>query len=160
MAAQVEVPFSDLINKPKDTVAKLKQAPGERLRLRRRDDEDLVLTTASRAARTPASDSVATRMFVAMMQRDPGVRTLVTEVVPEVFPWVRYLPTESVREFVVELVEALRATDDLDTKAPVDVVIAAWKHTAEVYADPELLKALTQAEHGDFGPVPPPEVGS
>lgn len=159
MATPVEVPFSDLINKPKDTVAKLKQAPGERLRLRRRDDEDLVLTTASRAARTPASDSVVTRMFVALMQRDPGVRALVTEVVPEVFPWVRYLPTESVREFVVELVETLRATDDLDTKAPVDVVIAAWKHTAEVYADPELFKALTQTEHGDFGPVPPPEVG-
>lgn len=159
MPPQVEAPFSDLINKPKDTVAKLKQAPRERLRLRRRDDEDLVLTTAARVEQEAVAESIATRMFVAMMQTDPGVRTLVTQVVPEVFPWVRYLPAESVREFVVELVESLRATDELDTKAPVAVVIAAWKHTAEIYADPELFKAMTQTEHGDFGPVPPPEVG-
>jgi hypothetical protein len=36
-------------------------------------------------------------------------------------------------------------------------MIYAWKATAEVHADPEVYKALTQAQEGDFGPVLPPE---
>jgi hypothetical protein len=97
-------------------------------------------------------------MFVALMKNDSAVRTLVTDVIPEVFPWVRFLPAEDVRAFVVELVDTLRAVEDLDTSAPVAQLIIEWQHTAEIYADPELLKALTRDLDGDFGPVPPPDV--
>ena len=102
---------------------------------------------------------MATRVFIALMKRDSGVRALVTDVIPEVFPWMRFLPAESVREFVVDLVETLRAVDDLDTTAPVAQVIIEWKHTAEIYADPELLAILTRDLGEDYGPVPRPEVG-
>ena len=60
------------------------------------------------------------------------------------------------RAFVVELVGTLRAVEDLGTKAPVAQVIVEWQHTAEVYADPELLAILQRDHPGDFGPVPPP----
>jgi hypothetical protein len=123
MSAAPEAPFSDLINRPKDTVAKLQQAGGGRLRLRRRHDEDLMLTTVARVEQEAEVESVATRVFIALMKRDSGVRALVTDVIPEVFPWMRFLPAESVREFVVDLVETLRAVDDLDTTAPVAQVI-------------------------------------
>ena len=156
MPTAPEVPFSELINKPKDTVAKLQQAPGGRLRLRRRDDENLMLTTESRVEQDAEVVSAATRMFVALMKNDAGVRALVTDVLPEAFPWVRYLPAEDVRAFVVELVGTLRAVEDLGTKAPVAQVIVEWQHTAEVYADPELLAILQRDHPGDFGPVPPP----
>ena len=155
MSKTVEVNFSELIQKPKDTVAKLSEPRNRRLLLHRRDDEDLVLTTAARAAQDSALASATTRMFVALMSHDEGVRTLVTDVMPEVFPWVRFLPTEDVRAFVVELVETLRAIEDLDNPAPVVQVITEWRHTAEVHADPELLAILRQPAQ-DLGPVPSP----
>ena len=48
MTMAAEVNLSDLLNRPKDTLARL--AGNRRLVLRRRDAEDLVLTTAERAA--------------------------------------------------------------------------------------------------------------
>jgi hypothetical protein len=155
MSKTVEVNFSDLIQKPKDTVAKLSEPRGRRLLVRRRDDEDLVLTTASRAEQDLEFASATTRMFVALMSHDDGVRTLVTEVMPEAFPWVRFLPTEDVRAFVVELVETMKAAEGLDNPAPVIQVITEWRHTAEVHADPELLAILRQPAK-DHGPVPAP----
>lgn len=152
-----EVPFSDLQLHAKDTVAKLKASRTRSLRLRRRDDEDLVLTTAARAEQEGAVVSATTRMFVALMQRDDAARSLLVDVVPEVFPWVRFLPVEEVRAFVLELVETLRGADALENPAPVVQVISAWQSTAEVYADPELAAVLS-GDGADYGPVPAPSV--
>lgn len=99
--------------------------------------------------------SATTRMFVALMQRDEAARSLLVDVVPEAFPWVRFLATQDVRAFVLELVETLRAADSLDNPAPVVQVIAAWQHTAEVHADPDLAARIHLLE-GDLGPVPAP----
>ncbi|MGW1677551.1 DUF6247 family protein [Saccharopolyspora sp. NPDC002376] len=147
-SSTVETPFSELINHPKATVARLSSA--RELRLRRRDADDLMLTTATRAEQETEVVSAATRIFVAMMQRDGAALSLLVDVVPEAFPWVRFLPAEDVRAFVVELVDTLRAADAVDNPAPVASVIAAWRHTAEVYADPELYARLTAdaADHG------------
>ncbi|UGT59387.1 hypothetical protein [Nocardia asteroides] len=102
-----------------------------------------MLTTAARAELEQTAASVTTRMFVALMQRDAGVRELVTDVLPEVFPWVAFLSTDEVLEFVLELVTTMRAADSLHNPAPVVQVIQSWRHTAEVLADPELAAVLT-----------------
>lgn len=149
------MPFSDLQLHAKDTVAKLKASRTRSLRLRRRDDEDLVLTTAARAEQESAVVSATTRMFVALMQRDDATRSLLVDVVPAAFPWVRFLPVEEVRAFVLELVETLCATEALENPAPVVQVISAWRSTAEVHADPELAAVLA-ADGADYGPVPAP----
>lgn len=141
----LETNLSDLLNKPKVTLAALRGA--RRIRLRRRDDEDLVLTTAARAEQDSAVLGATSRMFVEMM-RTPQGRTLVLDVLPATFPWVRYLPAPDVREFSVELVGALGAAVDLDSTAAVAQLITEWRHTAEVHADPELYAALT----ADSGP--------
>jgi hypothetical protein len=103
------------------------------LLIRRRDAEDLVLTTASRAAQEREASSVAVKMFVALMQHDGQVRELVTDVLPEVF---RGLSAEAdeVREFVVELVATMRAAESIDTPTPVVQVVESRRHTAEVLA--------------------------
>ncbi len=150
-----EIPFSELVQKPTDTVARLTATRGQTLRLRRRDAEDLTLTTASRAEQEHTVVSATTRMFVALMQRDEAARSLLVDVVPEAFPWVRFLATQDVRAFVLELVETLRAADSLDNPAPVVQVIAAWQHTAEVHADPDLAARIHLLE-GDLGSVPAP----
>lgn len=149
----MELNLSELLNKPKATLAALRVS--RRILLRRRDDEDLVLTTAARAEQDSEVMHATSRMFVEMM-RTPVGRTLVLDVLPATFPWVRYLPTPDVRAFSVELVEALGASAALDNTAAVAQLITEWRHTAEVHADPELYAALTTDSGEDFGPVPEP----
>lgn len=149
----MEKTLSELLNKPKDTLANLRNA--RRIRLRRRDDEDLVLTTAARAAQDYDVMGATSRMFVEMMRTADG-RTLVLDVLPAAMPWVRYLPAHDVREFSVELVGALGAAAELENTAAVAQLITEWRHTAEVHADPELYAAITADSGEDFGPVPKP----
>ena len=72
------------------------------------------------------------------------------------FPWLKHLPEDHAREFFNELFNAFGEAQ-LDTMPGVavnaatyakylDAVIAPWRSTAEVHADPELYAALT-ADH-------------
>lgn len=158
MVSTTKVPFSDLIQHPKATVGKLAESRRRRLRLARRDGEDLILESADRADAEAAAMTTTTRLFVSLMKHDDGARALLLAL-PEVFPWVRFLPAEAVREFLLELVETANACAELDNLAPLEPVVAAWRNTAEVYADPELHRALTEPLDGtDHGPVPGPPV--
>ena len=153
----MEVSFSDLQLRGKATVeAWLRHSSTRALVVHRRDAEDLVLTTASRAAQAREASAATSRMFVAMMQRDPHVRELVTDVVPEVFPWVAFLSREEVREFIVDLVATMKAAESIDNPAPVAQLIEEWRHTAEVLADPELAAVLVAPSPVDHGTVSPP----
>ncbi len=153
----MEVSFSDLQLRGKATVeAWLRHSSTRALVVHRRDAEDLVLTTASRAAQAREASSATSRMFVAMMQRDPHVRELVTDVIPEVFPWVAFLSREEVREFIVDLVATMKAAESIDNPAPVAQLIEQWRHTAEVLADPELAAVLVAPSSADHGTVSAP----
>lgn len=150
----VEATWSELLQQPNKTLDKLR---GHReLRVHRRDAEDLVVTTASNATQAAEVSSATTRMFVALMQQNARARELVTEILPTAFPWVRYLPKDDLRAFVLELVEELERSDSLDNPAPVAHLLAAWRATAESYADPEFLAARASVGE-DLGPVPEPE---
>ncbi|POX99125.1 hypothetical protein C3469_01110 [Mycobacterium kansasii] len=153
-----EVSFSDLQLKGKATIERwLRSSAGRPLRVRRRDAEDLVLTTASRAAQEREAASATSRLFVAMMRHGRGARDLVNEALSEAFPWVAFLSRAEVHEFVDELVATMRAADSIDNPAPVAQLIESWRHTAEVLADPELAAVLTAPSDGDYGRVPAPE---
>jgi hypothetical protein len=157
MSAAAEANLSDLLNKPKATLARL--ASNRRLILRRRDDEDLVITTAERAAQDTAVVRDTTRLFREMMRREPAVMALAVQVLPAVFPWVRHLPNDAWEEFAAEWLDTLTAATELDNNAAVEGVVAAWRATAEIYADPELYAIATRKHDDiDYGPVPRPEV--
>lgn len=149
------VNFSELVNKNKQTLARLKES--SRLLLRRRDGEDLVLTTVTRAEQDRTVVSAATRMLAAMARRDPGTTELLLDVLPDAFPWIRFLPESDVHAFAVELVDTMRAADSLSSNASVAQMLIAWQHTAEAYSDPELLVALTTDHAEDYGPAPDPK---
>ena len=156
-AVPADANLSDLLNKPKATLARL--AGNRRLVLHRRDAEDLVITTAERAAADTAVVRDTTRLFREMMRKDPTVMTLAVQVLPAVFPWVRHLNDDERQEFAAQWLEALEAAGELDNGAAVEGLVAAWQHTAEIIADPELFAILTREHDGsDYGPVPPPEV--
>jgi hypothetical protein len=157
MTMAAEANLSELLNKPVATLARL--ATNRRLLLHRRDAEDLVLTTAARAAQDTAVVRDTTRLFREMIRQEPTVMALAVQVLPAVFPWMRYLPDNEQREFATEWLDMLTSATELENNAPVEVLVAEWRSTAEIYADPELYAILTR-EHdkGDYGPVPPPEV--
>ena len=162
MSTAAEINFSELSNKPADSVRKLQAAPNKTLLVRRRgDEEDLVLTTATRAEEVREVVSFTTSLFVAMLQHSKEVSGLIADLMPTVFPWMRFLPSEDKEQFSVEIVETLEAAKSLGTPAPVIRLITAWKHTAEVWADPRLVEIFSR-DHGldgeDFGDVPRPGV--
>jgi hypothetical protein len=154
MSVIEEIPFSQLVQHPKDTMAKLEESPRRRIRLDRRDGEDLILESAARAEAEDQALTVASRMFISMMKHDPGARALLLSL-SEVFPWVRFLPQEDVQAFLVELVDTMHACVELGNVAALAPVIAAWQATAEIYSDPELLRRATESlDGGDYGEVP------
>jgi hypothetical protein len=98
--------------------------------------------------------AITTRIISELLNTDEAV---LARVLPAVFPWMRFLPPDDSRAFIAEFTETARASAELDTMAPIASVIAAWKRTAEVHADPELLRALTTPlDEADYGPVPEP----
>ncbi|WP_052851761.1 hypothetical protein [Streptomyces avicenniae] len=148
-----EANFSELIQRPKDTVARMQGSTRKGIRLHRRGEEDLYLTTASKADEAAQVLDSTTRMFVALLKSSPAAVTILTDVFPEAFPWVRFLPEEAVRTFLVEFMDTARAASDLGSIAPLVPLIASWKSTAEVYADPELAAQLRRSTDDDLGPV-------
>lgn len=151
------VSFSDLQLRGKATIEDwLRRSTSRVLLVRRRDAEDLVLTTASRAAQEREASSATVRMFAALLQRDPDAVDMVVDVVSDVFPWSAFLSADEVRAFVTDLVSVMRAAESIDTPAPVAQVIDSWRHTAEALADPELAAVLLAPTSNDFGPVPSP----
>ncbi len=158
MSAALVVAFSDLLNKPKDTLASMARSGAVVLRLRRRDAEDLVMTTAFRREQEHTIVSAATRLtMVLLRQADQRGRDRLLEALPEVFTWTRFLPEGDQRLFLTEFADTLRAVEDLDNLAPVAHLIEEWKHTAEIHADPDLAAILAQ-DGDDYGSVPEPDV--
>lgn len=151
-----EVPFSTLLQRPKDTLAKLENSHDHRLRLARRDGDDLILESAAQADAKNSAWSTTTRLFMSLIKHDEGARAILLAL-PDVFPWVRFLPREDVQAFVIELVEVANACAELDTLAPLEAVVSAWRVTANAHADPELRAALLSSSEGeDHGAVTRP----
>jgi hypothetical protein len=157
MSIAEEIPFSQLIQHSRETVDQLEKSPSRRLRLVRRDGEDLVLESAKRAEADAFAILTTAQLLSEMLRRDETA-TVVLNVLPAVFPWMRFLPDAAAREFADEFTETARAAAEMGNMAPVVPVIEAWRSTAEIHADPELYKALTAPlDAVDHGSVLDPE---
>ncbi|MGH3239691.1 MAG: hypothetical protein ACRDNL_04870 [Spirillospora sp.] len=144
------VTFSDLSRNPR-AVAERASRLG-RVRITHRDAPDFFLTAADREEQRDQTLATASRIFLALIKHDPGARDLLLAM-PDVFPWVRHLSTEEVRAFTVELVQALSDAAELDLDTSLHEVVAGWRATARIKADPEQLADATLPTSGDFGPV-------
>jgi hypothetical protein len=154
MTAITEIPFSQLVQQPRETVAKLEHSPRRRLRLERRDGNDLILEAADRAEAKDDALRLSGSLFFHLVKTDKGARAVLLAL-PDVFPWVRFLPKADVQAFLVELIDTMHACAEMGNIAALMPVIAAWQETAEIYSDPELLKAANAPLDGtDYGEVP------
>lgn len=149
-----EVPFTELIQHPTRTTGRL--AGIRALRLRRRDADDLVLMSADRAAQEGEVIDLTARLLAGVLAEHGGV-DLIRHVLPTALPWVRFLPDAAVDELAAEFASTVHAAAAMNNMVPVSQLLAEWRHTAEVYADPELHAVLTQSHEDDFGPVPAPD---
>ncbi|MBT2231798.1 hypothetical protein KLK06_38730 [Nonomuraea sp. NEAU-A123] len=144
------VTFSDLSRNPR-AVAERAARLG-RVRVTHRDAPDFYLTAADREEERERTLATASRLLLALIKHDPTVRALVIAM-PEVFPWVRHLSPTELRAFTLELVEALSDAAELDVDATTQEVIAGWRATARIKADPAHYAEARKATSGDFGPV-------
>jgi hypothetical protein len=131
------VSFTDLSRNPKAVAAKA--AALGCLRVTHRDAPDMVLTTAIYAERAEENLTMASRLFLALLKQDGGATSLLLAL-PEVFPWVRHLDAEEVREFAVDLLEALSDAAELHAGEAAHRAIVSWRATARINADPDQLR--------------------
>ena len=61
----------------------------------------------------------------------------------DAFAWAQFLPSDARNLFAEELTDTLLAAATIDVYAPVAQLVRDWKATAEIHADPELLRRLT-----------------
>ncbi len=142
--------FSDLSRNPR-AVAERAARLG-RVRVTHRDAPDFYLTTADREEERERTLSTASRLLLALIKHDPTARALVIAM-PEVFPWVRHLTPDELRAFTLELVAALSDAAELDVDATIHEVIAGWRATARIKADPARYVEARKPTSGDFGSV-------
>jgi hypothetical protein len=142
-----------LIQHPTRTTGRL--AGTRALRLRRRDAGDLVLMSADRAQQEGEVVDLTARLLAGVLADSNGAN-LIRQVLPAALPWVRFLPDAAVDELAEEFAATVHAAAGVNNMAPVSQMLAEWRHTAEVYADPDLFAMLSQPHEGDFGPVTAP----
>ncbi|GAB3812645.1 hypothetical protein GCM10027605_54840 [Micromonospora zhanjiangensis] len=107
--------------------------------------------SAAESAELPDSADRRESLLVERALSEPP--NAVRRVLTDVLPWTAVLPGQDFDELLEELAQAATGLRD---HSPVAVVLAQWRHTAEVYADPGLLGVLTREPEGDFGPAPTP----
>jgi hypothetical protein len=145
-----ERPFSDLLRHPKDVADDL--ADGDVV-LRRRDEPDLWLSRADREMERSQAFSAVARALRNLATHSPGA---VAQALPEVFPWVDFLPAADRRRFADEFSRTVIAAAELENLSPLTQLLREWRATAEVHADPKLARRLRRPIGAAGGPVTAP----
>ncbi|MGA5314771.1 prevent-host-death family protein [Streptomyces pseudogriseolus] len=144
------VAFSELSKNSKRVAETLDRA--QRVHVTRRDGEDLYLTTARHDQQREETADITARLLGALVRSDAGERAIL-RALPSVFPWVRHLSTKEVREFVADLIDATNDASHLDVHGNLHRLVAEWRATARILADPDLTAKLTRRlpdeDHGE-----------
>ncbi|WDZ85623.1 hypothetical protein [Micromonospora cathayae] len=98
-----------------------------------------------------------TTQLLTSLVRSAASDDAVRQVLGDVLPWTVHLPEPDLDGLVAELVTVTRDGTAPEDPSAAAVLLAQWRHTAEVFADPVLLEILTRKPAGDGGPVPVPD---
>ena len=147
-----EVQWSELQRDPKAVAA---LADRGAVRVRRRDGVPLLLIPEDRvlsAGEGAAAAARALRGAIAHLDATAGAEVLSAE-----FAWLDVLPEKDRATFLREFVRSVEISAELGEWSHLAATIREWRATAQVYADPLLLAALSRDVDGDLGPVGVPE---
>lgn len=145
-----ERPFSDLLRHPKDVADDVAEND---VVLRRRDEPDLWLSRADRERERAEAFVLLARALRSLAARSPAV---VAQALPDVFPWMVFLPAADGRRFVEEFSRTVTAATELENLWPLTQLLREWRATAEVHADPKLARRVRRPIEAAGGPVPVP----
>jgi hypothetical protein len=153
-AAYEEVPFSELLHHPAATAERLKAVRA--LRLRRRGAADLALISVDQLEEDTAVVGFTAAVLNSLLRS--GKRQVIQEVLPDALPWAVFLPAVDQDMMLDELVNVARGAAGIDNLRPLATLLTQWRHSAEVYADPELHRLVTRevVPDADLPPVPRP----
>lgn len=144
------VTFSALLRTPNEVIEQLED--GDVL-LTRRDAEPLRLSKARSADREIETLSALAQLIAASLD-DEACDRLASHLA-EPFPWITFLPAGARREFVGEFLRVARACASVGRFDRLTIVLAAWKATAEAYADPRVSPVGTDLDYVADSPVVP-----
>ena len=119
--------------------------------LTRRNDEDLILSTVWRQNYRDEATTVAASALRNLARLHPD---LVAAALGDELPWLSWLPKQEEADCVKQMVVDLAAGASVKSYRAFFQHMMQWKHTAEIYMDPELYAAASQQHDGqDGGPV-------
>ena len=104
--------------------------------LTRRDAEPLRLSKARTAGQEIDTLSALAQLIGASLDDAACDRLVENLSVP--FPWIEFLPPLAGRAFVKEFLRTARACSAVGRFDRLTIALAAWRGTAEAYADPNL----------------------
>lgn len=120
-----------------------------------------VVEVAVSSIEQATQSALMTKLALRLLERELGDvdgRATVRAVLSDIWPWTSHLPMSEFAGMLDELSAVLRSQPPCPERdAAATQLLIEWEHTAEVWADPELLDRLTADGGGDFGAVPIPE---
>lgn len=125
--------FSAFLRTPNEVIAQLED--GDVL-LTRRDAEPLRLSKA-RSAEQEANTMSALAQLIAASLDGEALERLVKNLAGP-FPWIALLPLHATQAFVEEFLQTARACASAGRFDRLTIALAAWKATADAYADPSV----------------------
>jgi hypothetical protein len=148
--------WSDFLREPTRVLPQIER--GEEVILRRRDGAALRLGLESEAEASQVGTEIAALVLAKVLPRmDPA---LLAEALRPRLPWSRFLPAPALEEFGREFADTLEACASIGNMNRIAEVLADWKVTAEIYADPLLASDLRRPLPGTDTRVPRPASGS
>ncbi len=144
-------PYSAFLRGPSEVLGALDHAE---VVLERRDAENLVLIRSDRFSAGRSAMAAAAHVLRTLAARDPN---LAAELLADEFPWMRWLPADERTQCVADLLADLAAGADAGTLLPFGQTVAAWRSTAEVWADRGLADRLAGPFDGTGEEVGRPE---
>ena len=137
------IPYSAFLRGPSSVLPALEEGD---VVLERRDGDDVVLSGAARFEARQEGMVFASRVLRHLARTEPAQAA---DLMAEELPWLRWLPESQRANCVAELLGDLAAGADTGSLEPFGRTLAAWRSTAEVWADPELAKRLLTDHPGD-----------
>jgi len=126
--------FSELLRTPNEVIDRL--SGGGEVLLTRRDAEPLRLSLAGPAAAESSTLAALAQLIGASL--DDEMCDRIASHLSDPFPWIEFLPDHARREFVGEFLRVARACAAVSRFDRLTVLLAAWRGTAEAYADPNI----------------------
>ncbi|MFK3981060.1 hypothetical protein ACI2K4_11860 [Micromonospora sp. NPDC050397] len=151
MGATREVQWSELQRDPKSVAA---LADTGDVRVRRRDGAALLLMREDRVSAAGEGAFTAARALRNVLTHLP--LEVAAAALTEEFPWLSLLPVEELPQFIADFTRSAQIAAEVGQWSVLAQTVREWRATAAVYADPSLLRRLTEPLTDDYGPVPTP----